>query len=45
MEQAALKAKSYLEMGGFSRSGLVDQLLYEGFSQAQAEHGADSVGL
>jgi hypothetical protein len=32
-------------MTAFSRQGLIDQLLYEGFTQAQAEYGANSTGL
>jgi len=32
-------------MSGFSRSGLIDQLKFEGFTSAQAAHGADSMGL
>jgi hypothetical protein len=38
-EQAAKKAKSYLEFQSFSRSGLIDQLLFEGFTPEQAEYG------
>jgi hypothetical protein len=45
MAQAAKSAKSYLRFSSFSRSGLISQLLFEGFTQAQAEHGANSVGL
>ena len=44
-EQAASKAADYMDYSSFSRKSLIDQLLYEGFTQAQAEHGADSVGL
>jgi hypothetical protein len=29
----------------FSRSGLVDQLLFEGFTPEQAEYGASTTGL
>ncbi|MET3706488.1 hypothetical protein ABIB17_001104 [Arthrobacter sp. UYEF6] len=43
--QAAKKAKSYLEYTSFSRSGLVDQLLFEGFTPEQAEYGASTTGL
>ena len=44
--QAAQSAADYLEhVGGFSRSGLINQLLYEGFTQAQAEYGVSTTGL
>ena len=43
--QAAKKAKSYLEYASFSRSGLVDQLLFEGCTPEQAEYGASTTGL
>ena len=38
-EQAALKAKEYLDQQSFSRSGLQEQLEFEGFTPAQAAHG------
>ena len=44
-EQAAKSAVEYLEMTGFSRSGLIDQLVYEGFTPAQAEFGVSTTGL
>jgi len=44
-DQAAKKAAEYLSFESFSRSGLIKQLEFEGFTQAQAEYGADSVGL
>ena len=34
-----LKAKSYLDYSSFSRSGLMEQLLFEGFTRAQAAYG------
>lgn len=41
-EQAIVSAQSYLTtVGGFSRSGLIDQLEYEGFSTADAEFAVD----
>ena len=43
--QAAASAASYLEFSAFSRSSLVDQLLYEGFSAEQAEYGVSTTGL
>ena len=44
-EQADKKAASYMSYSSFSRSGLIKQLEFEGFSSAQAAHGATSVGL
>jgi len=43
-QQAALKAKRYLDMGGFSRKRLIHQLNFEGFTKEQAEFGANAVG-
>jgi hypothetical protein len=40
-EQAARLAEQYLEYTSFSRSGLIDQLVYEGFSKSDAKFGAD----
>ena len=45
MEQAVLCAQDYLDYTSFSRQGLIDQLLYEGFTQEQAEYGAAQAGL
>ena len=42
---ARRKAADYPDFSAFSRSGLIEQLEFEGFSQAESEHGADSVGL
>jgi hypothetical protein len=44
-DQAAKKAASYLEYSSFSRSGLIEQLAFEGFSREQAEHGVSTTGL
>ncbi|WP_211170714.1 Ltp family lipoprotein [Pseudonocardia bannensis] len=44
-QNAVESAESYLSFSAFSRQGLIDQLKYEGFTAAQAKHGADSVGL
>ena len=44
-EQAAKKAKSYMDMSAYSRGSLIEQLKYEKFTQAQAEYGANAVGL
>lgn len=37
-------AKLYIETAPFSRNGLVDQLKYEGFTEKEAEYGADNCG-
>lgn len=42
--EAAESAESYLEMTSFSRSGLIEQLEFEGFTTAQAEKGVKAVG-
>ena len=47
-EQAVLAAKAYLDISGFSRDGLIQQLSSKAgsqFTQAQAEYAADKVGL
>jgi hypothetical protein len=44
-EQAVLMAASYLETMPFSRQGLIDQLVYEGFTTEQATYGVDGTGL
>ena len=47
-QQALDSAKSYLDMGGFSRAGLIDQLTShygEKFTLAQATYAANHVGL
>lgn len=43
-ENAIAKAQSYLDFAGFSRTGLIDQLEYEGFSTEDATFGADNAG-
>jgi len=43
-KNALNKAKSYLSYTAFSHDGLVDQLVYEQFSVADATYGADNVG-
>ena len=45
LAQAVKKAQSYLRSMAFSRSGLIGQLEYEGFSTADAKRAADAVGL
>ncbi|MEV4351219.1 Ltp family lipoprotein [Actinoplanes sp. NPDC049596] len=44
-ENAVEKAADYLETGSFSRSGLISQLKFEGFTTAQATYGAKKAGL
>jgi hypothetical protein len=41
---ARKSAASYLKSSAFSRSGLIKQLEYEGFSNQDATYGADAVG-
>jgi hypothetical protein len=41
---AALKAKQYLRTMAFSRTGLIEQLEYEGYTPQQAEYGVDQSG-
>jgi len=43
-KNAVEKAKSYLRVMAFSRSGLIDQLEFEGFTHTEAVYGADHVG-
>jgi Host cell surface-exposed lipoprotein len=40
---AKRSAESYIEMSGFSRSGLIEQLKFEGFSAKDAEVAIDSM--
>ena len=42
--EAAESAKSYLEHSSFSRQELLEQLMYEGFTQEQAEYGVSAAG-
>jgi hypothetical protein len=44
-EQAAKTAKDYLDYSSFSRSGLIDQLEYDGYTATQAEYGVSQAGL
>ncbi len=44
-ENAKRSAASYIEMSGFSRSGLIKQLMFEGYTEKEATQGADFVGL
>jgi hypothetical protein len=44
-EQAAQTAEDYLDTSGFSRSGLIEQLKYEGYTHQQAVYGVTAAGL
>ena len=44
-EQAIGTAEDYLRSGHFSRSGLIEQLEFEGFTHAQATYGVNHAGL
>ena len=44
-EQAVKSAKNYLDFSAFSRSGLISQLEFEGFSTEDATYAVDQVGL
>lgn len=44
-EQAIGKAQDYLDYTAFSKSGLVDQLVYEGFSKKDAQFAADHLDV
>lgn len=41
-EQAVRKAEEYLKSSVLSKSGLIEQLEYEGFTHEQAVYGAPS---
>jgi hypothetical protein len=42
-DNAERKAAEYLEFTAFSRTGLIKQLKFEGFNEADATHGVDSL--
>lgn len=44
-QQARIAAESYLQMGGFSRTGLLEQLAYEGFTAKDAEHAVKNMSV
>jgi Host cell surface-exposed lipoprotein len=44
-ENARQSAESYLETTSFSRSGLIEQLKFEGYTQQQAVYGVNQAGL
>ena len=43
-QQALRKAKEYLRVMAFSHDGLIDQLIFEGFSKEDSTYGADNCG-
>ena len=43
--QASDKAQSYLRHTSFSRTGLIDQLIFEGFDKAEATKAVDSLNI
>lgn len=43
-KNALSRAKDYLAYTAFSYDGLIEQLEYEGFSQSEAQYGADNCG-
>ena len=43
-KNALSKAKSYLKMMAFSYEGLIDQLIFEGYTEEEAKYGADNCG-
>ena len=44
-ERARLDAKTYFESSWFSRVGMIDQLVFDGFSKADATYGVDALGV
>ena len=44
-KQAAKAAKDYLDASSFSRQGLIEQLMYEGYTKKQALYGVNQTGL
>ena len=44
-EQAIGSAESYLDYSHFSKKGLIEQLMFEGYTQSQAEYGVEKAGL
>lgn len=42
---ARQKAAEYLDFGSFSRSGLIEQVEYEGFTQEDATYGVDALNV
>ncbi|OBK28910.1 hypothetical protein A5634_19645 [Mycobacterium asiaticum] len=44
-QNAVAKAKEYLSMSAFSRTGLIDQLEYEGFSTEDATYAVNTIAV
>ena len=44
-DQALASAQQYLAVAPFSRTGLIDQLVFEGFTRAQATYGVDAADV
>lgn len=44
-QNAVRTAQDYLDMSGYSRNGLIDQLEYEGYSTADASYAVDSISV
>jgi len=44
-ENARRQAESYIDSSGFSRSGLIKQLKYEGYSLADATYAVDAIDV
>ena len=44
IEQAAKSAKNYLDTMPFSKSELIHQLEFDGYSKEEAEYGAQAAG-
>jgi hypothetical protein len=44
-QNASKRATSYLKNSAFSRSGLIAQLEFEGFNNADATYGVDAIGV
>lgn len=43
-KEAVEAARSYITSGSFSRKGLIDQLLFDGFTQEEAEYAVNEIG-
>lgn len=43
-QQAVKAAQNYIDLMGFSYSGLVDQLKFEGYTDSEAAYGASNCG-
>lgn len=44
-DEAVKEAEDYLKYSAFSRDGLIDQLVYEGFDEDEAAEAVDSLGV